>query len=113
MRHLSVEEVWKLAEGIHSRMVDTSEFALLLDQSVWGEQAFSLGNFIPHLKRSIDAELSYPIIVVRHRIDNEYFVLDGMHRLAKHLAYGLKYISVIELPEDCNDIVVVGDQYEV
>lgn len=107
MRHLSVTKVWQLAEGIPSKMVEINEFAVLLDEAVWGAQEFTFRNFINHLKRAMDAEMSYPIIVVKH--DGEYHVLDGMHRLARHLAYGLKYISIIELPEDCNNIVVIED----
>ena len=54
---------------------------------LWGEIA-------AHCKRSIEADLSYPIIV-----DQNWQVVDGMHRLVKAHMTGQQAIQVVQLTD--------------
>lgn len=111
MRHINEKQLWDLTVDMKSKKVPIREFNHFKDQVVWGEEYFSFGNFLPHALRVIAANLCFPIIVIKNN-DDKWSVLDGMHRLAKAYAYGHTEVSVIELPEEYSDVVVVGDYYE-
>ena len=112
VKHLNVEELWELSMGYPSRSISLSEFAHLWDQEVWGEQRFTFNNVINHFIRIDNAEMSFAIIVTEHN-DGCWIVLDGMHRLAKSYVFGHRSIRCVVLPREYNDIVVVGDQYDL
>lgn len=58
----------------------------------------SLSSFIDHCKDTLNADLSYPIILAP---DN--FILDGKHRVAKAIIKGKKHIKAVRFEEmpDC------------
>ena len=49
-----------------------------------------MNDFVDHIKKVNDADLSYPII-----LDDEGFVMDGRHRVAKSLLNNEKYILAV------------------
>lgn len=51
-------------------------------------------DFIYHMKRSLDADLKYPII-----IDDYGYICDGHHRVAKAIASGHTTIKAIRIQE--------------
>jgi hypothetical protein len=53
-----------------------------------------LKNFAMHMKAVMDADLKYPII-----LDDEGFVMDGRHRIAKALFEGKTYIKFVRFEE--------------
>jgi hypothetical protein len=61
--------------------------------TVWRHVA-DINSFAWHMKRSIHANLKYPIIM-----DNQGTIINGWHRMAKALATDQKYILCIRLEE--------------
>jgi len=47
-------------------------------------------NFVAHMHQVYEADLSYPII-----LDEDGYVMDGRHRIAKALFLGLKTIKAV------------------
>ena len=57
----------------------------------------SMHDFVAHMKKVMDADLEYPII-----LDDEGYVMDGRHRIAKAILEGrdsIKYVRFDETPE--------------
>lgn len=54
----------------------------------------NMKSFVSHMQAVIDADLSYPII-----LDDEGFVMDGRHRIAKALLEGKETISFVRFDE--------------
>ena len=52
----------------------------------------TLTDFIDHVKRTMQADLNFPII-----LSPDNFILDGKHRLAKALVTGEKYIKAVRI----------------
>ena len=47
-------------------------------------------DFIKHMKKVLDSDLSYPII-----LDDEGYIMDGRHRVLKALFEGIKTIKAV------------------
>ena len=54
----------------------------------------TMKSFVSHIQAVLDADLSYPII-----LDDEGFVMDGRHRIAKALLEGQETISFVRFDE--------------
>jgi hypothetical protein len=54
----------------------------------------SMKSFVGHVQAVLDADLSYPII-----LDDEGYVMDGRHRIAKVLLEGRETISFVRFEE--------------
>lgn len=54
----------------------------------------SMKDFVGHMKRVLEVDLSYPII-----LDDEGFIMDGRHRVAKALLEGRTTISAVRFDE--------------
>ncbi len=54
----------------------------------------SMKSFVGHIQKVLDADLSYPII-----LDEEGYVMDGRHRIAKALLEGHKTIKFVRVEE--------------
>ena len=54
----------------------------------------SMSDFVGHMKRVLEVDLSYPII-----LDDEGFIMDGRHRVAKALLEGRTTISAVRFDE--------------
>jgi len=95
-------KVWCIA-----RLVKLSESFVVIDADprVIGLHGLcpnitTLRDFVSNMQRVIDADLSYPII-----LDNDGYVMDGRHRLAKALLEGKKTIKAVrfdEMPSPCH-----------
>ena len=57
----------------------------------------SLRKFTEHMKAVMDADLQYPII-----LDEDGYVMDGRHRIAKALFEGLETIKFVRFEETPN-----------
>ncbi len=51
-------------------------------------------DFIKHMKKVLDSDLSYPII-----LDDEGYIMDGRHRILKALFEGVKTIKAVRFDE--------------
>lgn len=57
----------------------------------------TMREFVGHVRKTLDADLKYPII-----LDEEGYVMDGRHRIAKALLEGretIKFVRFEETPE--------------
>ena len=57
----------------------------------------TMHEFVSHMKKVMDSDLSYPII-----LDDEGYVMDGRHRIAKAILTGadkIKYVRFDETPK--------------
>lgn len=75
------------------RKVALDQFKFIMYQNYWfdPDKEPSVEEFIEHYQRVTDADLSYPIIVLRDQPD----ILDGVHRLVKAFINGHDTIKVI------------------
>lgn len=58
-----------------------------------------MNNFVAHMRRVLDADLSFPII-----LDDEGYVMDGRHRIARSLLDGedsICFVRFAKTPEPC------------
>jgi mannose-6-phosphate isomerase-like protein (cupin superfamily) len=111
-----IAALWKLTEGLPTQQVEISRLMWVLEETFWSD-AEGLGLDRPgvdisamqvlrrpaisayHWKAIQTADLSYPILIItleNGRLD----VIDGIHRLAKAYAKGMRYISARFVPED-------------
>ena len=54
----------------------------------------NMKSFVSHIQAVLDADLSYPII-----LDDDGYVMDGSHRIAKALLEGRETISFVRFEE--------------
>ncbi len=54
----------------------------------------SMKSFVGHIQKTLDADLKYPII-----LDEEGYVMDGRHRIAKALLEGHEEIKFVRFEE--------------
>lgn len=106
LKHISLEDLFSLCDGREVRTVPVSMFAHIFKEDVW-KDVFTVENFVYHMHRVDIANLDYPIITVRS--GSRLFVLDGMHRLAKCLRYGIEKISCVELGSEYSNLVVLSE----
>jgi len=65
----------------------------------------SMKQFVNHIKKVLDADLSYPII-----LDEEGYCMDGRHRIAKALLEGKETIKFVRFEETPScDILKEGE----
>lgn len=57
-------------------------------------EAPSMNEFVGHMKRVMEVDLNYPII-----LDDEGFIMDGRHRVAKALLEGRTTITAVRFDE--------------
>lgn len=58
-----------------------------------------MNNFVAHMRRVLDADLSFPII-----LDDEGYVMDGRHRIARSLLDGedsILFVRFAKTPDPC------------
>ncbi len=92
-----------------SRLIELSKDLEVFEIPLSGLNIYNLQNqintmreFIAHVKRMQDADLKYPII-----LDDEGYVMDGRHRIAKALLQGketIKAVRFVKTPTPCGYI---------
>ena len=110
MRYVDIEYVWWLASKLPSQMIVMSEFVHLLSEPLWGDKSLTPETMLPHFKRMINAELSYPLMIVKEFDNDDWRIVDGMHRLLKAYAFGHSAVCCIVLEPEYSNIVVVGNE---
>ncbi len=93
---LDVHKLWEYVEGMESSPLDLSSIREM-DMWRWEENP-THASFLEHLKRVLDADLSYPVIM-----DDDGNVLDGIHRICKALLEErpVRCIVISEVPPEC------------
>jgi hypothetical protein len=90
-----VSDLWKEAEKYNSKEIKISEIPTLdelLDSHCWSTGKMSVRDIMDHCDRINNADLSYPIIFAPNGD-----IADGVHRIAKAIREGKKYIKAIQL----------------
>ncbi|MBE9582801.1 MAG: hypothetical protein IMF18_14465 [Proteobacteria bacterium] len=89
-------QVWKVTSLIYhvkDQELEVFELPLCginLATTVWESGDLKIKDFAKHWKRANDADLSYPVI-----LDDDGFIMDGWHRVAKALFLGLSTIKAV------------------
>ncbi len=95
-----VETLWRLAEALPIQHLPLEEIYWADDNCAYLEEDDSYLNFAKHVKRVLDADLSFPII-----ISSKGIVMDGMHRLVKAHIFGVPTVKAVRFsempPPDC------------
>ncbi|MCK5015926.1 MAG: hypothetical protein KAS32_02550 [Candidatus Peribacteraceae bacterium] len=89
-------EVWDISELIE-RAKDLKVMEIPMEHLTIGSKiaGLRLRKFVSHMKMVLDADLSYPII-----LDEDGYILDGRHRMAKALLEGHETIKAVRFEED-------------
>ena len=96
---IDIEHFWELTRNFKKSPMPLSAFEHTLDWHSWGEDPVHPRNVLEHHKRIQDADLHYPIIIIRNQWGVVSHVVDGMHRILKAFARGHEKIMVIEVTE--------------
>lgn len=89
------KQVWKVTSLIHHvkkenlEVFDLPLCCINLATTVWGSD-LRIKGFAGHLKRTMDADLDNPVI-----LDDDGFIMDGWHRVAKALFLGHSTIKAV------------------
>lgn len=98
-------KVWKISslrEHVKSLNLEVFELPLCsinLATSVWEKGNLEIKNFAKHWERASQADLNYPII-----LDDDGFIMDGWHRVAKALFLRLPTIKAVrfDITPECD-----------
>ena len=87
-------KVWRVLSLIHHAK-DLEPFDLPLScinlaTTTWEGDTKTIKGFAGHMKRVNEADLKYPVIM-----DDDGFIMDGWHRVAKALVLGLATIKAV------------------
>jgi hypothetical protein len=89
-----VAGLWEKSKGMPVIEMPLAFFNRYLDQDFWfRNKPPTLRNFLRHCVKIAEADLSYPII-----LDEEWRVLDGIHRLVKAHLMDEKIVKVVRFP---------------
>ena len=97
---IDIEKVWALVENKQPKPIPLSELEHTLNWGCWGMGTLTPKKVLEHLKRVTQADLNYPIVIVRDEYDRVSHVIDGMHRIVKAFANELDSISALEVSEN-------------
>jgi hypothetical protein len=97
--------VWKITSLIHHtkeqnlEVFDLPLCTINLATTVWEFNDLKVINFARHWKRASEVDLDNPVI-----LDDEGFIMDGWHRVAKALFLGLPTIKAVRFDRtpDCD-----------
>ena len=89
-----VETLWRLAEALPIQHLPLKEIYWADDNCAYLEEDDSYLNFAKHVKRVLDADLSFPVI-----LSSKGIVMDGMHRLVKAHIFGVPTVKAVRFDE--------------
>ena len=98
-RQWNLQDIWKLSENLKVTKIKVSELwdNRYKEAWCWQHEEETINNlfFLHHMKRVLNADLSYPII-----LSEENLIFDGVHRLMKAKHLGLEYIDCVQFVKD-------------
>ena len=101
-RRWIVENLWKDSLAMEHIYMDVEHlwqrYQNAFCWTLYGEKVDN-DFFLKHMKRILDADLNYPII-----LSEEEYILDGVHRLMKCKFLGKKQILCVKYQKDPPDI---------
>ena len=93
-------QVWKVTSLIYYvkkqklEVFDLPLCGINLATRVWESGDLKIKDFAKHWKRAAETDLDYPVI-----LDDDGFIMDGWHRVAKALFLGLSTIKAVRFDE--------------
>jgi hypothetical protein len=97
-----VDDLWRLSESLPIKEM-SSESVIDLDKDGWfSKDAPTPRNILNHMKRILDADLNYPII-----LNSDGLIMDGAHRACKAILLNMNTVKVVQFenPPDPSQIV--------
>lgn len=99
------DKVWKVAsliQQVEDQKLDVFDLPLCcidLSVSVWGPGDLRIKDFVEQWKIADEVNLDYPVI-----LDDNGFIMDGWHRVAKALFLGYSTIKAVRFDKtpDCD-----------
>jgi hypothetical protein len=86
-----VDELWELTKSLQVRDVPPDE-VINLDVDGWfGKDAPTPRNILKHMKRILEADLTYPII-----LNSDGLIMDGAHRVCKAILLNVKTVKIVQ-----------------
>ena len=86
-----VTDLWRLSEGLPVQEKDPSQVIDLERDGWFGGKAPSAGLVLQHMKRILEADLNYPIL-----LDSDGTIMDGAHRACRAILEGKLAVKVIQ-----------------
>ncbi len=97
-----VETLWRLADALPVRHLSLNEIYWTEDSCAYLEEDDTYLDFAKHVKRVLDADLSFPVI-----LSPDGVVMDGMHRLVKAFVSNVPTVKAVRFtrmpPPDCTE----------
>jgi hypothetical protein len=85
------DELWQLSQSLKVREIAPEE-VIDLDRDGWfSKDAPTPRNILNHMKRILEADLAYPII-----LNSDGLIMDGAHRACKAILLDLKTVKVVQ-----------------
>ncbi|MEI7768008.1 MAG: hypothetical protein WCJ97_11300 [Phycisphaerae bacterium] len=93
----SMQTIWDAAASCEPFEMSVQEALRKLDDNTWRTKDYEVTTWdvIGHTKRTINADLAYPIILSR-----DGYLVEGSHRIVKAYIHGLPTIQAVRLPKD-------------
>ena len=117
-----VEKLWARAQSLPTEEIPPASLEWQLDEPCWNEESSpgltprmviaSPATYPDHSRRIRDADLSYPVLLVKRKYPDErgdYVVADGMHRLARIVTEGKPTMKVQKLMPAVLESALVED----
>ncbi len=101
-----VRDIWKAVEGLPSRKIKTS----ILKQ---GSDIVFKQYTDDDYERSDEADLKYPIIISAITVKGRYLIIDGYHRLYRHIELKHDLIDVVELDRMPRPLYCKGKPFKI
>ena len=96
---IDIEQLWVLVKDFPKKPFPLKDLEHTLDWYSWGDETLHPRNVLKQYKRIQEADLHYPIIIIRNQWGSVSHVVDGMHRIVKAFARGHEKIEAIEITE--------------
>lgn len=94
-----VENLWDSTSEIKGVAIPMSDLTHTLEWDCW-DGKMKPKNLLHHYQRLLEADLHFPILIVRQKDGRVCHVIDGMHRIVKAFALKHEKIFVKELSVD-------------
>jgi hypothetical protein len=102
-----VDDLWHLSHSLPVKEM-SPENVIDLDRDGWfSKDAPTPRNILKHMKRILDADLNYPII-----LNADGLIMDGAHRACKAILQNLKTVKVVQFEKAPNpSLIEVIDEH--
>lgn len=101
-----VKDIWKIVEGLPTKDIKTS----ILKQ---GSETVFKQYIDDDYERADEADLKYPIIISAIPIKGRHLIIDGYHRLYRHIELKHDTVKVVELDKMPRPLYCKGKPFKI